>query len=117
VSSTSAYRTIHYGVGAIGASIARLAAQRPDIRILGAIDADPDKAGHDLGEVAKDTPYTSIAAGRVAGQFQVVQSFSQRFFTCSFGYLLRLSRLLDPKVESETAFGPRRRPIECPRPM
>jgi hypothetical protein len=52
VSLSSAYRTVHYGIGAIGAGIARLAAQRPDIRIVGAIDADPEKAGHDLGEVA-----------------------------------------------------------------
>ncbi len=46
------YRTIHYGIGPIGSSIARLAAQRPDIRIVGAVDTDPDKAGRDLAEVA-----------------------------------------------------------------
>lgn len=46
------YRTIHYGIGAIGAEIVRLAAQRPEIEIVGAVDADPDKAGHDLSHVA-----------------------------------------------------------------
>jgi hypothetical protein len=53
VPSASAYRTIHYGIGAIGAGIAHLAAQRRDIRIVGAIDADPDKAGRDLAELAE----------------------------------------------------------------
>lgn len=46
------YRTIHYGIGAIGADIVRLAAQRPELEIVGAIDTAPDKAGHDLAHAA-----------------------------------------------------------------
>ncbi|MFQ5859759.1 MAG: dihydrodipicolinate reductase, partial [Anaerolineae bacterium] len=43
-------RTIHYGIGAIGAEVVRLVLNRPDIEIVGAIDAHPAKAGRDLGE-------------------------------------------------------------------
>ncbi len=44
-------RTIHYGIGFVGAEIARLARQRPGIQMVGAVDVDPAKAGRDLGEV------------------------------------------------------------------
>lgn len=44
-------RTIHYGIGAIGVELARLALIRPDIEVVGAIDAHHEKAGKDLGEV------------------------------------------------------------------
>ena len=43
---------IQYGVGPIGAGMVRLMAQKPEIKIVGAIDVDPNKAGKDLGEVA-----------------------------------------------------------------
>ena len=43
---------IQYGVGPIGAGMVRLMAQKPEIKIVGAIDIDPNKAGKDLGEVA-----------------------------------------------------------------
>jgi 4-hydroxy-tetrahydrodipicolinate reductase len=46
-------RTIHYGIGAIGTEVVRLALNRPDIEIVGAIDAHPGKAGKDLGEVVE----------------------------------------------------------------
>lgn len=45
-------RTIHYGVGAIGAEVVRTMLNSPEIEIVGAIDAHPAKAGKDLGEVA-----------------------------------------------------------------
>ncbi len=45
-------RTIHYGIGAIGADVVRLVSSRPEIEIVGAIDTDPAKAGKDLGEAA-----------------------------------------------------------------
>lgn len=45
------YRTIHYGLGPIGQEIARLAAARESIEVVGAVDIDPAKVGHDLGEV------------------------------------------------------------------
>ncbi len=46
------YRTIHYGIGAIGAEVVMLAAERPELEIVGAIDTDPEKAGRDLSEAA-----------------------------------------------------------------
>lgn len=48
---TDQIRTIHYGIGFVGAETARLARQRPNIQMVGAVDVDPAKAGRDLGEV------------------------------------------------------------------
>src|SRR3989337_1020425 len=50
---------IPYGIGAIGAEVARLCLNRPEIEIVGAIDSHPSKAGLDLGE--------AINAGRTLG--------------------------------------------------
>src|SRR5438132_853506 len=52
-------RAIQYGVGPIGASIARLMREKQAVEIIGAIDADPAKVGRDLGEVvgATDAPW------------------------------------------------------------
>src|SRR2546421_3875416 len=52
-------RAIQYGVGPIGASIARLMREKQAIEIIGAIDMDPAKVGRDLGEVvgASDAPW------------------------------------------------------------
>ena len=52
-------RAIQYGVGPIGASIARLMREKQAIEICGAIDSDPAKVGRDLGEVvgALDAPW------------------------------------------------------------
>ena len=43
---------LHYGLGPIGAEALRLAAGRPGLRVVGAVDVDPAKAGRDAGEVA-----------------------------------------------------------------
>jgi len=48
----SAYRVIQYGVGAIGAEVARVLASRPDVQVVAAIDSATDKAGQDLGRLA-----------------------------------------------------------------
>ena len=40
-----------YGIGPIGAEIARLLLTKPWIKITGAVDIDPNKIGKDLGEV------------------------------------------------------------------
>lgn len=52
-------RAIQYGVGPIGASLARLMREKQAIEVIGAIDTDPQKAGRDLGEVvgATDAPW------------------------------------------------------------
>ena len=58
-------RAIQYGVGPIGASIARLMREKQAIEIIGAIDTDPSKVGRDLGEIvgASDAPWgVSISA-------------------------------------------------------
>jgi hypothetical protein len=44
-------RVMHYGLGPIGAAIARQIAQRPGFKIVGGIDIDPAKEGRDLGDV------------------------------------------------------------------
>lgn len=40
-----------YGIGPIGAEIARLLLTKPWIRVVAAVDVDPDKIGRDLGDV------------------------------------------------------------------
>jgi 2,4-diaminopentanoate dehydrogenase len=44
-------RVILFGLGPIGAGIARLVAQRDSLEIVGAVDVDPAKVGKDVGEV------------------------------------------------------------------
>lgn len=44
-------RTIHVGLGHMGAEIARLVHRRDDMEIVGGVDVSPDKVGADLGEV------------------------------------------------------------------
>jgi 4-hydroxy-tetrahydrodipicolinate reductase len=44
-------RVVQFGCGPIGGSVAKLASQRRDIEIVGAIDIDKEKAGKDLGKV------------------------------------------------------------------
>ena len=44
-------RVLHVGLGPIGAGIVRQVAARRGLTIVGAVDIDPAKAGHDLGEI------------------------------------------------------------------
>jgi hypothetical protein len=44
-------RTLHIGLGPIGAGVAKQCATRKGFRIVGAVDIDPAKAGRDVGEV------------------------------------------------------------------
>jgi 4-hydroxy-tetrahydrodipicolinate reductase len=46
-----AIRVVHYGLGAIGSSIARLTSAQRGLQVVGGIDRDPAKVGCDLGEV------------------------------------------------------------------
>jgi hypothetical protein len=52
-------RVVQFGVGPIGASIARLVREKASLELVGAIDRDPAKAGCDLGTVvgAPDAPW------------------------------------------------------------
>jgi len=44
-------RVLHVGLGPIGAAVVRQVAGRKGLKIVGAVDIDPAKAGRDLGEV------------------------------------------------------------------
>lgn len=59
-------RVVQFGVGPIGASVARLMRQKSSLEIVGAVDRDPAKAGRDLGEVvgAEDAPWGVIISAR-----------------------------------------------------
>jgi 4-hydroxy-tetrahydrodipicolinate reductase len=50
-SLTQPVRIVQYGLGPIGQAIARLAARRSSIQIVGAVDVDPTKAGQSLSAV------------------------------------------------------------------
>lgn len=50
-SSSSVIRTLHIGVGHMGAEIVRVATERTNLEIVGAVDVDPHKVGSDLGQV------------------------------------------------------------------
>jgi len=45
-------RTVVFGCGPIGCSVARYTSQRPDVGLVGAVDIDAGLVGRDLGEVA-----------------------------------------------------------------
>lgn len=62
-------RAIQYGVGPIGASIAKLMREKQAIEIIGAIDSDPAKIGRDLGEIvgAADAPWGVKISDDAAG--------------------------------------------------
>lgn len=45
-------RVLQYGVGPIGAGIVRLMLEKPELKIVAAVDVDPAKLGKDLGQVA-----------------------------------------------------------------
>jgi 4-hydroxy-tetrahydrodipicolinate reductase len=62
-------RAIQYGIGPIGASIAMLLREKEAVDIVGAIDSDPAKIGHDLAEVvgASDGPWGIKVSGDARG--------------------------------------------------
>ena len=49
---TGPIRVAHFGLGPIGAAVARQVAARKGYKIVAAVDIDPAKVGRDLGEVA-----------------------------------------------------------------
>jgi 2,4-diaminopentanoate dehydrogenase len=44
-------RVMHFGLGPIGAAVAKQIAARPGFKIVGAVDTDPAKVGRDIGDV------------------------------------------------------------------
>lgn len=53
-------RVMHFGLGPIGAAVARQIAARPGFKIVGAVDIDPAKVGRDLGDVIGLTRRTGV---------------------------------------------------------
>ena len=49
---SSVIRVVQIGLGPIGTSTTRYLSEHPRLKIVGAIDIDPDKQGKDLGELA-----------------------------------------------------------------
>ncbi|OFV92813.1 MAG: hypothetical protein A3G76_10235 [Acidobacteria bacterium RIFCSPLOWO2_12_FULL_65_11] len=47
-----AIRVLHFGLGPIGAAVARQVCTRPGLKSVGGVDIDPAKVGRDLGDVA-----------------------------------------------------------------
>ena len=87
-------RVVQYGVGPIGASIARLMRQKQALVITGAIDKDPEKAGRDLGEVAgaEDAPWgvkvSADSAEVLSHPVDVVVHTTSSFLTDVAGQLM-----------------------------
>jgi len=50
-STSSEVRVVLVGVGAMGCEIAKLLLRKKGVRVVGAVDPAPDKAGRDIGEV------------------------------------------------------------------
>jgi hypothetical protein len=49
---TDSIRVVQYGVGAMGSNMVRLLQDKPQARLVAAIDHDPKKIGRDVGDVA-----------------------------------------------------------------
>src|SRR3954471_21354405 len=47
-----AIKVLSFGLGPIGAAVAKQIAGRPGFKIVGAVDTDPAKIGRDVGDVA-----------------------------------------------------------------
>jgi hypothetical protein len=62
-----------YGIGPIGAEIARLLLTKPWVKLVGAVDIDPDKIGRDVGEVIGLGRETGVlVTGELQGKPDVV---------------------------------------------
>lgn len=64
MSDRQTIRVIQYGLGPIGAATARLLLDRSDLKLVGAVDIDPQKIGKDVGEVASIGVKTGVRVSR-----------------------------------------------------
>ncbi|HUV06078.1 MAG TPA: dihydrodipicolinate reductase, partial [Spirochaetia bacterium] len=62
------YRAVQYGCGPIGCRVVQYALERSNIELVGAVDIAPDKAGKDLGEIAKVGRKLGITVSSDAGR-------------------------------------------------
>lgn len=58
-------RIVCCGLGPIGLAIARVAAERPGLQIVGAVDVDPNKIGQDLGVLLGGAPVGVEVSGEL----------------------------------------------------
>lgn len=64
---TEVIRVIQYGLGPIGSAIARLAAERDNLELVGAVDIDPEKVGMEVGAlIGLDHPLGFEVKARLA---------------------------------------------------
>lgn len=92
-------RVIHVGVGPVGQRLARYAAARKDLKIVGAVDPAPDKAGRDLGELC--------GIERMGVQVYPNLAAAQRAHRAHVALLTTVSSLerIKPQVEEIAAAG------------
>ncbi len=78
-----AIRVIQYGLGPIGCAVARLAAEREGVDLVGGVDIDPAKSGKDVGE--------AMGLGRPLG-FPVTQTLSETLARTEADVVLHCTR-------------------------
>lgn len=87
-------RVIQYGLGPIGCATAKLAAERDNLELVGAVDIDPAKVGKDLGEVVGlDAPLgieVKEKLGDVGASADVVLHTTNSYFDQFNGQILEL---------------------------
>ncbi len=65
---TRPIRVLQYGLGPIGCAVARLAASRDGLELVGGVDIDPAKVGRDVGEVAGLPAPLGVPVARTLGE-------------------------------------------------
>ncbi|GIV57718.1 MAG: oxidoreductase [Rhodothermaceae bacterium] len=65
---TRPIRVLQYGLGPIGCAVARLAASRDGLALVGGVDIDPAKVGRDVGEVAGLPAPLGVPVARTLGE-------------------------------------------------
>jgi len=111
-------RAVQFGCGPIGCAVAKLALQRPDIELVGAVDIDKNKTGRDLGQllgIEKDLGIiVSEDADAVLAGARADVAFHQTGSSLSTVYA-ELTKILDYAVNvisttEELAFPHRKQP-------
>ena len=75
-----------YGIGPIGAEIARLLLTKPWIKLVAAVDIDPNKIGKDVGDVIGLGRQTGVkVTGELTAKCDVVCANCHRRRTASRG--------------------------------
>jgi hypothetical protein len=87
-------RVIQYGLGPIGTATARLISERANLSLVGAVDIDPAKIGHDVGRLIgldRDLGITVKAAlAEVGAAAEVVVHTTSSYFDLFIDQLLEI---------------------------